>query len=180
MKVWSFFGSVSQFTEALKLKKAITSVIDNMCDKSTCLPQVCGLSVTCVGAWSQRSRCLKFNWSFMSQHVACLHSPFRDLQNKYMCPFVFIFSSGCVCLPGSSVVPAGLVDPGPQNSNIIRNHVIQSLEFFLNSLQLHYLCLSLSGPVGIKSLLSSIYKHNINIFTPTGLATILKSSASTH
>lgn len=49
-----------------------------------------------------------------------------------------------VCrLPGIGVVQAGLVDAVPQDSDVSRHHVIQSLQLLLNPFQLH--CFSLSS-----------------------------------
>lgn len=49
-------------------------------------------------------------------------------------------------LPGSAVVPAGLLNLSSQDADIIRHHVIEGLQLLLDSLQLHGFCLSLFGP----------------------------------
>lgn len=62
--------------------------------------------------------------------------------------FVYFFM---FCVPGSRVVPAGLLYPASQDANVIGHHVVKRLELLLDSLQLHCLCLSLSGPVDKKT-----------------------------
>lgn len=54
--------------------------------------------------------------------------------------------SGVWWVPGSRVVPAGLLDPVPQDADVAGHHVVQSLQILLDSPELHRLLLSLLGP----------------------------------
>lgn len=49
-------------------------------------------------------------------------------------------------LPGSGVVPAGLLYLSPQDADIIGHHVVERLQLLLDPFQLHGLRLGLFGP----------------------------------
>lgn len=48
--------------------------------------------------------------------------------------------------PGSGVVPAGLLDPPPQDADVVGHHVVEGLQLLLDPPELHGLGLGLFGP----------------------------------
>lgn len=69
---------------------------------------------------------------------------FWDLSCVLVCNFLL---SRVVSVPGSGVLPAGVLYFASQDADIIGHHVVEGLELLLDPLQLHGLCLSLFGPV---------------------------------